>query len=127
MVCKDETDWIDPETGALYDGFELDDINPIKMKNILNCQNSVIVLGNMCNKFNKNIVYFFTEGRNENIQMIAMCHNPAQIKNMARMNCDTINITTYNRADLLKIFNITYKCEHDFRGIIQELTNSYYN
>ena len=27
--------------------------------------------------------------------MLVICHKPAQIDNMARMNCDTIYITTY--------------------------------
>ena len=59
--------------------------------------------------------------------MIVMCHKPAQIDIMARMNCDTLYITTYNGADLFEIFNTTYDCKHDFHGIIQELNNSYYN
>ena len=59
--------------------------------------------------------------------MIVMCHKPAQIENMARMNCNTIYITTHNGADLFKNFNITYDCKHDFHGIIQELKRSYYN
>ena len=46
---------------------------------------------------------------------------------MARMNGDTIYITTYNGADLFENFNIRYKCEQDFHGIIRELNNSYYN
>ena len=46
---------------------------------------------------------------------------------MARMNCDTIFITTYNGADLFKNFNTKYECKHDFHVIIQELNNSYYN
>ena len=66
----------------------------ITMKNINKFQNSVIVLDDMGDKFNKDIVYYFTEGRKKYIQMIVVCHNPAQIDNMARMNCDTIYITT---------------------------------
>ena len=27
--------------------------------------------------------------------MLVICHKPAQIDNMVRMNCDTIYITTY--------------------------------
>ena len=46
---------------------------------------------------------------------------------MARMNCDTIYITTYNGADLFQNINTTYNCKHDFHGINQELNNSYYN
>ena len=98
----------------------------ITMKNILKFQNSVIVLDDMGDKF-KDILYYFTEGRNKNIQMIVMCHKPAQIDNKARMNCDTIYITNYNGADLFKKFNTTYKCDHDLHGKIQELNNSYYN
>ena len=75
------------------------------MKNILKFENSVIVLDDMGDKFNKDIVYYFTEGRNKNIQMIVMCHKPAKRENMARMNCDTIYITTYNGADLFKNFD----------------------
>ena len=64
------------------------------MKNILNFKNSVIVLDDMGDKFNKDIVHYFTEGRNKNFQMIVMCHKPAQIIKMARMSCDAIYITT---------------------------------
>ena len=81
----------------------------------------------MGDKFNNDKVYYFTEGRDKNIQMIVMCHKPAQIEDMARMNCDTIYITTYNGADLFTNFNTTYECKHDSHGIIQELNNSYYN
>ena len=59
--------------------------------------------------------------------MSVMRHKPAQIDIMARMNCDTIYITTYNGVDLFKNFNTTYECKHDFYGIIQELNNSYNN
>ena len=126
IVCNDERDWIDPESGAPYAGFEMDDINMITMKNILKFQNSLIVLDDIGDNFNKDVVYYFTEGRNKNIQMIVMCHKPAQIEDMARMNCDTIYITTYNGADLFTNFNTTYESKHDFHGIIQELNNSYY-
>ena len=37
--------------------------------------------------------------------MIVMCHKPAQIFNTGRMSCDTIYLTTYNGADLIKSFN----------------------
>ena len=45
--------------------------------------------------------------------MIVMCHKPAQIDNTCRMSCDTIYLTTNNRADLFKNFNEISKCEHD--------------
>ena len=99
----------------------------ITMKNLFKFQNTVIVRDNMGDKFNTDIVNYFTEGRNKIIQMIVMCHKPAQIDIMARMICDTIYIKTYNGADLFKIFNITYDCKHDLHGIIQELNRSYYN
>ena len=56
IVCKDEKDWFDPETGALYAGFEIGDISMITMKNILKFQKSVIVLDDMGDKFNKDII-----------------------------------------------------------------------
>ena len=90
-------------------------------------QNCVIVLDDMGDRSNKDIGYYFTEGRHYNIQMIVMCHKPAQIINTARMSCDTICLTTYNGPDLFKNFNEIYKCEHDFNKIISELNSNYYN
>ena len=90
-------------------------------------QNCVIVLDDMGDRLNKDIAYYFTEGRHYNIQMIVMCHKPAQIINTARMICDTIYLTTYNGPDLFKNFNEIYKCEHDFSKIISELNSHHYN
>ena len=90
-------------------------------------QNCVIVLDDMDDRLNKDIGYYFTEGRHYDIQMIVMCHKPAQIINIARMSCDTIYLTTYNGPDLFKNFNEIYKCEHDFNKIISELNSNYYN
>ena len=59
IVCKDEKYWIDPKTDAPYAGFEMGDLNLITIKNILKFQNSVIVLDDMGDKFNKDIVYYF--------------------------------------------------------------------
>ena len=67
-------------------------------------QNCVIVLDDIVDSLNKDIDYYFTEGRHYNIQMIVMCHKPAQIINTARMSCDTIYLTTYNRIDPFKNF-----------------------
>ena len=114
-------------TGKTYAGFDMGDINMITIKNILKFQKIVIVLDDMGDKFNENIVCFFTEGGNKKLQRIVMCHKPAQIETMARMISDTIFITTYNGADLFKIFNTKYECKHDFHGIIQEINNSYDN
>ena len=75
----------------------------------------------------KDIGYYFTEGRHYNIQMIVMCHKPAQINNTARMSCDSIYLTTYNGPDLFKNFNEIYKCERDFNKIISELNSNSYN
>ena len=81
----------------------------------------------MGDRFNKDVCYYFTEGRHYYIQMIVMCHKPAQIINTARMSYDTIYLTTYKGPDLFKNFNEIYKCEHDFNKIISELISNYYN
>ena len=74
------------------------------IKNIMhNFQNCVIVLDDMGDSLNKDITYYSAEGRHYNIQMIVMCHKPAQIINTARMSCDNIFSTTYNGPDLFKI------------------------
>ena len=127
IVCKDDRDWIDPESNKFYTGFNKCNINMITKNNMHKFQNCVIVLDDMGDKLNKDIGYYFTEGRHYNIQMIVMCHKPAQIINTARMSCDTIYLTTYNGPDLFKNFNEIYKCEHDFNKIISELNSSYYN
>ena len=127
IVCKDDRDWIDPETGEFSIGFNTCDINMITSKNKSKFKDSVIVLDDMGDKLNKDIAYYFTEGRHYNIQMIVMCHKPAQIINTARMSSDTINLNTYNGADLFKNFNEIYKCEHNFNKIITELNSNYYN
>ena len=90
-------------------------------------KDSVIVLDDMGDKLNKDIAYYFTEGRHYNIQMIVMCQKPAYIINTGRMSCATIYLTTYNGADLFKNFNEIYKCEHNFNKIISELNSNYYN
>ena len=81
----------------------------------------------MGSEFSHNMKHYFTEGRHSNIQMIVMCHKPAQIDKMSRMNCDTLYITTYNGPDLFQNFNTTFKCDHKFHDIISELNSSYYN
>ena len=90
-------------------------------------QNFEIVLDDMGDRLNKDIAFNFTEGRGYNIQMIVMCHKPAQIVNTARMSCDTIYLTTYNGPDLFKNINEIYKCEHDFSKIISKLNSNHYN
>ena len=92
-----------------------------------NFKYSVIILDDMGKKINGDIAYHFTEGRHHNIQMIVMCHKPAQKNSLARMSCDSIYITTYNRADIFKNFNEIYKCGRRFYEIINELNGSYYN
>ena len=90
-------------------------------------KDSVIVLGDMGDKFNKDIAYYFTEGRHYYFQMIVMCHKPTQINNTARISCDTNYLTTCNGADLSKNFNERYKWEQIFNKIISELNSNYYN
>ena len=126
-MCKDDRDWIDPESNKFYTGFNKYDINMITKNNMHKFQNCVIVLDDMGDRLNKDIAYYFTEGRQYNIQMIVMCHKPAQIINTAGMSCDTIYLTTYNGPDLFKSFNEIYKCEHDFKKIISELNSNHYN
>ena len=104
IVCKDDRDWIDCETGEFYIGFNTCDINLITSKNKSKFKGSVIVLDDMGDKLNKDMAYYFTEGRHYNIQMIVMCHKRDQIINTARMSCDTIYLTTYNGADLFEKF-----------------------
>ena len=127
IVCKDDRDWIDPESNKFYTGFNKCDINMITKNNMQKFQICVIVLDDMGDRLNKDIGYYFTEVRHYNFQMIVMCHKPAQIINKARLSCDTIDLTTYNGLDLFKNFNEIYKCEHDFNKIISELNSNYYN
>ena len=127
IVYKDDRDWIDPESNKFYTGFNKCDINMITKNNLHKFQNCVLVLDDMGDRLNKDIGYYFTEGRHYNIQMIVMCHKPAQIINTARMSSDTIYLTTYNGPDLFKNFNEIYVCEHDFNKIISELNSNYYN
>ena len=67
-------------------------------------RDSVTVLDDMGDKLNKHIASYFTEGRHQNIQMIVMCHKPAQIIIIARMSSYTIYLTINNGADLFKKF-----------------------
>ena len=96
IVCKDDRDWIDPESNKIYTGLNKCDTNMITKNNMHKYQNCVIILDDMGDRLNKEIAYYFTEGRHYNIQMIVMCHKPAQIINTARMSCDTIYLTIYN-------------------------------
>ena len=72
IVCKDVRDWMDPENGEFYIGFNTCDINMITSKNKSKFKDSVIVLDDMGDTLNKDIAYYFTEGRHYNIQMIVM-------------------------------------------------------
>ena len=99
----------------------------ITSKNKSKFKDSVIVLDYMGDNLKRDIAYYFTEGRHYNIQIIVMCHKPAQIINTAGTGCDTIYLTTFNGADLFKKFNEIYKCEHNFKKIICELNSNYYN
>ena len=57
--------------------------------------------------------------------MIVMFHKPAQIDNMAMENTDAIHIITFSGADLFKILQNTYECEHNFYEIFEEFAHSY--
>ena len=127
IVCKDDRDWIEHETGVFYIGINTCYINMITSINNTKFKDSVIVLNDMGDKLNKDKAYYFTEGRHYNIKMIVMCHKAAQIINTARMSCETIYLTTYNGADLFKNFKEIYKSEHNFNKIIFKLNINYYN
>ena len=126
-MCKDDRDWIDPESNKFYTGFNKCDINMITKNNMPEFQNFVIVLDDMGDRLNKNIAFHFTEGRHYNVQTIVMCRKPAQIINTSRMSCDTNYLTTYNGLDLFKNFNEINKCEDNFSKIISELNSNHYN
>ena len=96
-------------------------------KNNMHKFQSCVILLDMGDRLNKDLAYYFTEGRHYNLPMIVMCHKPAQIINAARMSCDTIYLTTYNGPDLFKNFNEIYKCEHEFSKIISELNSNHYS
>ena len=99
----------------------------ITIKNIDKFKISIIVLDDMGSEFSHHKKNNFTEGRQNNIQMIVMCHKQAQKDNMSRMNCDTLYVTTYNGPVLFKNFNKTFNCDHQFQEIIFGLNFSYYN
>ena len=72
IVCKDDRDWIDPETGEFSIGFNTCDVNMITSKYRSKFKDSVTVLVYMDDKLNKDTAYYFTEERHYNIQMIVM-------------------------------------------------------
>ena len=55
IVCKDDRDWIDPESNKFYTGFNKCDINMITKNNMHKFQNCVIVLDDMDDRLNKDI------------------------------------------------------------------------
>ena len=126
IVCKDDRDLIDPESNKFYTGLNKCDINMITKNNMHEFQNCVIVLDDIGDRLNKDIAYYFTDGRHYNIQMIVMCQKPTQIINTARMSCDTIYLATYNGTDLFKNLNEIYKFGQDFSKIISELNSIHY-
>ena len=120
IMCKDDRDWIYPESNKFYTWFNKCDINMITKNNMHKFQNCVIVLDNMVDRLNNDVAYYFTEGRHYNIRMIVTCHKAAQISNTVRMSSDTNYLTTYNGADLFENFNEMYKYEHKFYQIINK-------
>ena len=55
IVCKEDRDWTDSETGEFYTGLNTCDINMITSKRMIKFKNSVIVLDDMGDKLNKDI------------------------------------------------------------------------
>ena len=94
---------------------------------MLKFEDSVIVLDDMGDKLNKDIGGYFTEVRHDTIQMIVLCHKPAQINNTARISYDTSYLTSYMGAGLFKNFNELYECENKFFQIINDSNSNYYN
>ena len=46
-MCKDDEEWMNPETGMPYDGFNMCSIDMITSKNTDYFENSVIVIDDM--------------------------------------------------------------------------------
>ena len=63
IVCKDEKDWINPETNMPHTNFKMCLINMITLKYRPKFKDSVIVLDDMNEKLNKDIAYYFKKGR----------------------------------------------------------------
>ena len=59
----------------------------ITSENRTKLESGIIVLDGMGDKLNKEIAFYFSEGRHDDIQMIVMFHKPAQIVKLARMSC----------------------------------------
>ena len=78
-MCKDDRDWIDPESKKFYTGFNKSDINMITKNSMHKFQKCVIVLNDMGDSLNKDIAYYFTEGGHYIIQMIVTCHKQINI------------------------------------------------
>ena len=55
IAYKDKKDWINPEIGVPYVGFEMGDINMITIKNIDLLKYSIIVLDDMGSEFSRHI------------------------------------------------------------------------
>ena len=69
IVCKDERDWIDPESNLIYKGFKKFYIKMITSTIMSKFKDIAIVPDDMC-ELNNDIAYYFTEVTNYNIQMI---------------------------------------------------------
>ena len=94
LVCKDEREWINPETGMPYGGFNICGIDMITSENIAYFDNCLIVIDDMGNQLQSDMAVYFAGGRHDDIQMIVIGHKLAQIFNTAGMRCDTTYITT---------------------------------
>ena len=62
IVCKDDSEWINPETVEPYDGFNMCTVDLITSENIEYFENSVIVIDDRSNKLNKDIAEFLLVG-----------------------------------------------------------------
>ena len=62
VVCKDEKEWINPETGMPYDGINMCGIDMITSINIDYFENCVRVIDDMGNKLKDDIAEYFAGG-----------------------------------------------------------------
>ena len=74
VKCADKSDWEGYKTVNKRRGYE---------KNIEDSKDAILVLDDMDSKLNIQMNTFFTSGRHHNIQMIVICHKPAQMIRVA--------------------------------------------
>ena len=120
IVCKDDRDWIDPESNKFYTGFNKCDINMIIKNNMHKFQNCVIVLDDMGDRLNKDIGYYFTEGRHYNQNQ-----NQNQDQGSNLVNHEQSSFTDLRSSFTDQAKNIIIVCKDD-RDWIDAETGEFY-